>query len=257
MRIVVLLLLLAAAGDAQQVRLYLKDGGFHLVREYQVTEDRVRYYSTERSDWEEIPLSIVDLKKTQEEIKSKVEESRKQAAIADAEDKFEREQEAEIARIPVDAGVYFVAGEKVEGMKAAELKVVSDKKRSLLKILTPMPVIAGKSTVEIDGESALKTFSDPRPYFYIRLSTGTQFGIVRAKPKKGSRVVELWQTVPVSNELFIERDEVEVFRQQFRNALFKVWPAKPLEPGEYSIVEYTPGEGNTRAWDFRIVTSGQ
>ena len=41
-------------------KLILKDGSFHLVREYQVQGDRVRYYSTERSQWEEIPAALVD-----------------------------------------------------------------------------------------------------------------------------------------------------------------------------------------------------
>ena len=36
-------------------KLYLKDGDYHMVREYQVLDDRVRYFSTERGDWEEIP----------------------------------------------------------------------------------------------------------------------------------------------------------------------------------------------------------
>jgi len=50
------------------VRLYLKDGSYHLVREYKVSGDRVRYYSVERSAWEEIPLGLVDIEKTEKEI---------------------------------------------------------------------------------------------------------------------------------------------------------------------------------------------
>ena len=45
--------------------LYLKDGTRHMVREYKVDGDRVRYYSTERGDWEEIPLELVDIDKTE------------------------------------------------------------------------------------------------------------------------------------------------------------------------------------------------
>ena len=52
---------------AANVRLYLKDGTYHMVREYQVQADRVRYYSLERSDWEEIPIDLVDLKRTESE----------------------------------------------------------------------------------------------------------------------------------------------------------------------------------------------
>jgi hypothetical protein len=33
------------------LRLYLKDGTFQLVREYQVLPDRVKYLSAERGEW--------------------------------------------------------------------------------------------------------------------------------------------------------------------------------------------------------------
>ena len=46
------LLAVFAAWAALNIKLYLKDGGYHLVREYQVQSDRVRYYSVERSQWE-------------------------------------------------------------------------------------------------------------------------------------------------------------------------------------------------------------
>ena len=36
-------------------KLVLTDGTFQIVREYSVKDDRVRYWSVERSDWEEIP----------------------------------------------------------------------------------------------------------------------------------------------------------------------------------------------------------
>ena len=66
-RSVVLGLLFAVLVWAANVRLYLKDGNYHIVREYQVIDDRVRYYSVERGDWEEIPLALVDLKRTESE----------------------------------------------------------------------------------------------------------------------------------------------------------------------------------------------
>ncbi|HYP13731.1 MAG TPA: hypothetical protein VEQ63_07395, partial [Bryobacteraceae bacterium] len=43
-RTILATLLFCAVGQAATVRLYLKDGGFHSVREYQKLNDRVRYY---------------------------------------------------------------------------------------------------------------------------------------------------------------------------------------------------------------------
>ena len=42
------------------IKLYLKGGSYLLVKSYEVQGDRVRYYSLERSDWEEVPLALVD-----------------------------------------------------------------------------------------------------------------------------------------------------------------------------------------------------
>src|SRR5258708_18854381 len=41
-------------------KLILKDGTFQLAREYSLEGDRVRYWSVERSQWEEIPAALVD-----------------------------------------------------------------------------------------------------------------------------------------------------------------------------------------------------
>ncbi len=52
------LTILVCAAWAANVKLFLKDGSYHVVREYEVQTDtdRVHFYSIERSQWEDIPL---------------------------------------------------------------------------------------------------------------------------------------------------------------------------------------------------------
>lgn len=248
------LLTLASAAllFAASQKLYLKDGSFHMVREYQVQSDRVRYYSTERGDWEELPLDLVDLKRTEEEVKEKTEARTKEAAELDAEDKAEREQQREIERIPVETGVFIVDGEKVQVLKQAEVKSVTNKRRSVLKAMSPIPIVAGKSTAEVDGPTSPNKVTGNRPEFYFRLMNEERFGIVRLKPSKTGRIVQTWNILPVVKEIQEEMDTVEVFRKQIADGLYKIWPTKELEPGEYAVIEYTEGKGNLTAWDFTL-----
>src|SRR5579863_165182 len=60
-----LLLAVFATPVHAQIKLYLKDGSYQLVKSYQIEGDRVRYYSLDRSQWEEVPLSLVDFTATQ------------------------------------------------------------------------------------------------------------------------------------------------------------------------------------------------
>jgi hypothetical protein len=246
--LVLLALLLPLA--AANLKLYLKDGGFHLVREYKVEGGRVRYYSVERSDWEEIPLELVDLKRTEAEVSERDEERRRDAAVLDAEEKAERAAREEAARVPGENGVYLVEGKELRKVKQAESKIVTSKSRQVLKILSPVPFVAGKATVELDGAQSATTVASDTPEFYIRLSAPERFGIVRLAAKKDARVVQKWSLIPVTKEIVDEMDTVEVFRRQVEEEVYKIWPVKPLPPGEYAVYQYTEGKGNIQVWDF-------
>jgi len=235
------------------IKLYLKDGTYQTVSEYKVLEDRVRYYSIERSDWEEIPLDMVDLKRTVNELKAKEEENKKEAAATAAEETFERELKREVALIPGDPGLYAVNNNQLRTFKQAESKLTSNKRRTVLKILSPVPLVAGKSTLELDGEHSPQEVDGPRPTFYFRPNEEERFAMVRCSTKKkGVRILETWYVIPVSKELQQEREEVELFQQQVGRDLYKIWPVKEVEPGEYAIIQFTEGKGNTQAWDFRV-----
>ncbi|MEX2261627.1 MAG: hypothetical protein WD696_06730 [Bryobacteraceae bacterium] len=250
--IVAALVLFAIPAFAASLKLYLKDGSHQIVREYKVTGDRVRFYSLERSDWEEIPADLVDLKRTEREQTDRQETLARESALVAAEEKAERVLLKEIAQVPVTAGVFWLNGKEIKRMPSAESKLHTNKGRSILKVLSPVPVVAGKGTVEIEGEQSENLIAQDRPEFYIRLLVEERFGIVRLTPRKGRRIVERVTIVPITKEYLEEQDTVEVFRHQLEETLYKIWPTNPLAPGEYAVVQYTEGKMNIQIWDFSI-----
>ena len=252
MRLLCCLFLIPFCLWSATIRLYLKDGSYQLVREYQVQDDRVRFFSTDRGEWEEIPRDLVDLQKTQAEIKAREDEVKESTAAAAAEEKAERDARREVERIPQENGVYLIEENKLTPIKAAESKIVTDKKRTIMKIMSPLPVVSGKATVELDGPHAATGTPNNEPEFYIRLSEDERFAIVRLGEHKGNRVVEKLTVVPVTKENVEEPDLVDTFRKQEGDGLFKIWPEKPLPPGEYAVIEYTQGKVNMQVWDFFV-----
>ena len=251
-RLFAALVVLTISAFAANLRLYLKDGTYHMVREYAVQGDRVHYYSVERSDWEDIPLPLVDLKRTEREVterKAALEEETKTIA---AEEKVEHEIRTEISKIPQDPGVYqLIDGKELRILHAAESKVHNNKRRSVLKAVSPIPIVSGKATVEVDNTRSNYNVESNTPEFYIQLSAEEQFGIIRLTPHNGVRIAANVTVIPVTKEVVEEPQAVEIFRKQVdQNDLYKIWPQKPLDPGEYAVVEYTAGKLNMQIWDF-------
>jgi hypothetical protein len=249
-------LFLAVTLSAQQLKLYLKDGTHQVVREYSVKDDRVRYYSSERQDWEELPKELVDFARTESEVAKKAAARSEEEKLIAAEDKVEREERARMARIPADPGVYLEINPdqnpEMKALKPAESKFVTNRRRSILKAVSPLPLVNGKATVEIDGEHSAFVVKDKRPEFYFRLSDDESFNFFKLTPGKSTRIVEKVTIAAVVNEKLEEPIIVEAFRQQLADRLYKMWPTADLEPGEYALVQYTEGKMNLQIWDFRV-----
>jgi hypothetical protein len=168
-----------------------------------------------------------------------------------AEEKVEREMARETSRIPQDPGVYqLIDGKELRILQLAESKVHTNKRRSVLKAISPLPMVSGKATVEVDNPQSNYNVELDTPEFYIQLSAEQHFGIIRLTPHDNVRIAEKVTIVPITKDVVEEPEEVEIFRKQLDNGLYKIWPQKPLEPGEYAVVENTPGKLNMQIWDF-------
>lgn len=246
-------MLISAVASAAD-RLYLKDGTYQLTNQYEVKTDRVRYYSTERSEWEEIPLEMVDLDRTKGEMAEREAQLATEVKAEAEERAAEKQERKQIASIPTQPGAYYIRGDAMDPLKQAESKIVSDKKRTVLRVLSPIPTVPGKSTVELDGEHAPLHLTDVRPEFYFRLSDYEGVDIVRLTPKKSVRVVENVSILQLKNDRMVDEklDKVESFKKQEGDLLFRIWPEKPLAPGEYAVIQYAEGKLDPQIWDFTI-----
>ncbi len=258
MRVLTLLFLSALLLLGDTFKLYLKDGGYHMTREYKRDGDRITYYSTERGAWEEIPVDLVDLEKTESERKAKAQAEAQNAHLEDEEEKAQRALRKELASIPEEPGAYFMRGKTVDKLLLADYQVITNKRRKTLQYLSPVPLVAGKAVVVIKGERSKFTVGDERPEFYFRRDKQTRFTIVKVTPtKKNTRIVESLSIAPVVNMPSEERKEIAVFTQDMGGGLFKVWPEKPLDAGEYAIVQFgdseDPSEIDLLVWDFAYV----
>jgi len=252
----VILLGIAMPLFAANLRLYLKDGDYQVVREYQVVQDRVRYYSMDRADWEEIPLELIDLKRTEKE------NAEKTAAMAEtlkqdkAEDDAIRGDRKLVASIPDSVGPYWIDGQSLIPLVSAPVTMANSATRRILQVLTPAPIVAGKTTITIDGKAAKFRLTTGEPEFFFRLAQYERFGIIKLDPKKNERVVETIEILPTGEDPEEFQKVVPVFKKQLGEQLYKVWPEEPLAPGEYALVEFTGGQIDIQVWDFGVDKAG-
>src|SRR5579884_2453349 len=105
-----ILLLGCAALFAQQNprRLIMKDGTYQTATQWEIKGDRVRYYSAERFDWEELPRDLVDWPATDRYNKDREgsrDETLKEVAKQDEADERESPLVAPRLRLPNTGGV--------------------------------------------------------------------------------------------------------------------------------------------------------
>lgn len=250
----VALLVLGCAFSAANFKLYMTDGSYQLVNEYKVEQDRVRFYTVERSEWEEVPLEMVDLKRTKADAAAKEEQVAKDTRMLTEENAARQALRNEIKRVPQDPGVYWFEGDKTYHLIACESTLHTDKGREIWRRLSPLPTVPGTATLEIPSPHSEHTFTDPAPEFYIQLSEQEAFGIVRVTSKKDIRVVGTVTIDSVTKEIEEEWALQDIIQQQLTpEGLYKFWPKVDLVPGEYAVIEYTPNKRNAQIWDFAIV----
>lgn len=179
----ILLLLLALPTPAQDIargRLILKDGSYQVVTKYEVKGDRVRYYSTEREEWEELPNSLVDWPATDRYEKERQSSASapeavqldKELAEESARDEAKLPQVAPGLRLPENSGVFlldtFQSEPQLVELQQTQGDVNRNTKTNILKGAIN-PIAGTKMTIELDGPHAKTQAHVDVPAIYIKV----------------------------------------------------------------------------------------
>jgi hypothetical protein len=242
------------------LKLCMKDGSYQMVSSYEVHGDRVRYYSIERSEWEEVPASLVDFdatKRAQEEAKATEKKHDEEAKEIDQERFYKPpDQGMEVAagiRLPGDDGIFTVDGHRLVRLVLSSAEPVTDKGRAAMVLAVPLPVVKTRSLVVLEGAKATIRLSDPLPVFYVQSAEdlGAKLELMHLKPGKETRVVEDVETSRgKSGKATEERTTVPLERKLVAPNLYSLKPLQPLEAGEYALGELVGEKLNLDVWDF-------
>lgn len=244
-------------------KLVLTDGSFQMVREYQRQGDRVRYYSVERSDWEEIPASLVDWAATQkaeadvtardQELTKKIKASELAARTADINSDRSLEVRPGVI-LPDDAGLYLLDGKKVYTLEQDLAVSRVDKARTAERVLTGVPLIPNKHHIELPGKTAKLRIHGDEPEFYFRPADGRDghLSLLRLEVIDGKRDVET-MTTNVADISTYKNHQISLLAWDAARGVKRFTVDEKLEPGEYAIVENRPdGVVDLYLWDFGV-----
>ena len=178
-----------APGLARNHRLILKDGSYQLVRQYTIAGDRVRYLSLERSDWEEMPVDLVDWDATRKWERDHAtptgeapSPAMKEAEDIDKEETDERNlQKARMPEVspglelPDEDGVFaldtFQGTPELVELTPIDLDVNAKTRHG---ISTLNPLAASKANLELQGAHAKVHLHVNDPAIYISLNVSDQ-----------------------------------------------------------------------------------
>lgn len=265
----VLALLLVPVVSAQAVkRLILTDGTYQTATEWKKIGDRLKYFSAERGEWEEIPVSLVDWKATEawnvERTKTAQEEMKQVTAeeiAARKEAQMNTPLVAPETRLPAEGGVFLleaVAGKPVlSKVETNKIQVNDNVGKNILR-RSVIPVASQLQTIELKGATAKVRMHSATPEIFVDVDSeqgvipGDAFRIVRLERKKDLRVVAK-NTISVSGDQNQSEKFLQSRAEKFSGDWWKVIPLEDLAPGEYAIVVSNAGnDANGAVWDFGV-----
>jgi hypothetical protein len=278
-----LLSLTPALGQQSAKRLILRDGSYQLATTWEVKGDRVRYFSAERGEWEELPKAMVDWDATEKHEKDRAAGIPSPEAAAldkelDAERLAEEAKTPQVAprlRLPEEGGVLlldtFQNQPQLVELQQSGSEINKNMRSNILRAAIN-PIASAKQTIEVQGEHAKVQAHATLPSIYVNVNqdqdtsaTAQQpqqpqqpqepwdrFRIVRMQLKQGKRAVGDIK-IAVYGKVSQQSKLVPTNAEQLTGGWVKVTPLSPLTPGEYAVVEMLGKDGmNLYVWDFGV-----
>src|SRR5438067_9957782 len=279
-------LCLVALAQQRARRLILKDGSYQPVTKWEIKGERVRYYSAERLEWEELPKSMVDWAATEKYNHELASGEAASSAKLSKEDEAERQARA--ARTPAvapglklpDTGGVYLLDQFQNRPELAELvqsggEIHKNMGRNILRAAIN-PIATSTQSIEIKGAKARVQAHEPVPAIFVDIVESDnnaapaddaaqhdpkepapppvqdRFRIVRARKKKDTRVVANLK-IAFYGKMRQQADSMPTTIEPVTSEWVKVTPAKPLPPGEYALVEMLgKNQINLYVWDFGV-----
>jgi hypothetical protein len=274
---------MASPAQTQARRLILKDGSYQSVTKYEVHGERVRYFSAERGEWEEIPNSLIDWDAT-----DKFEQGRLKGKLApeaveldkelEAERKAEQARSPQVApglRLPDEGGIYMLDTyqnqPQLSELQQSGGELDKNTKSNILRAAIN-PLAGAKQTIQLPDAHAKIQAHTTVPSLYINIDTNEgaaatvqavagqppalapseRFKIIRIEVKGGKRVAGAVK-IAVSGKMKTDERFVACTVTAMTGGWVKVAPTEPLTAGEYAVAEMLGKEGmNLYVWDFGV-----
>ncbi|HEY6250709.1 MAG TPA: hypothetical protein VI685_12170, partial [Candidatus Angelobacter sp.] len=182
----VIFALTGVLANAQQnpKRLILKDGSYQSTTKWEIKGDRVRYFSAERFDWEELPKDLVDWPATdkynQEHEKQRTITAAEIAQQDEADRKAEETETPTVApglRLPSGGGVFLL--DTFRGQpQLAELvqsggEVNKQRGKNILRAALNPLALSSKQTIELKGLHARIQAHVPQPEIFVNVDASS------------------------------------------------------------------------------------
>lgn len=283
-----LLFTLTAAAGAQYrgKRLILKDGSYQITDKWEIRGERVRYYSRERSDWEELPHALVDWVATEkfnarvdapggEGRATEIKEIDKEEAAERAKEAAKTPQVAPGVTLPSSGGVYMLDTYRGQPQLVELVQNGGELNKQMGKnimrsIINPIAV-SSRQTIELKGLRSRVQSHVAQPEIFLDINLGDEsnspnlstdktktdqsgrFQIVKLDKTKTARIIGDLK-IYIYGKVKQEQKMIETAAGFLPgNEWLKIYPKKPLEHGEYAVVEMLgPKEMNLYVWDFGV-----